>query len=381
VTDNAEARDLARWTLSTYRSFGEYPVVATPVVPRLVALVPAHNEASTIQATVLALLTQDLPVTRLIVICDNCSDDTERIAREAGAETYVTVDNTAMKAGGLNQALALVLPDMDDTDMLAAVDADSIVGSNFTSEAAKLFAVHPTLGGVSGTYQGKAGGGSAGYFQRNEFARWGFDNRMYHGRTVILSGAASIFTVGALRRVLNARINGGLPGKPEVYNEDNITEDFELSLALLHTNSRIMNMLNVNIMTAVKPTWRELGIQRLRWDRGINEGLFQYGITRFTRKVWFQRIMYALFVPVSLLILVVIANRAWAGDLLEISPLWVGVSGIMMFQKAFTIRTRGIGNMLIAFAILPELPYDTYLQMTFVRSLWDQVTHRAKKWR
>jgi cellulose synthase/poly-beta-1,6-N-acetylglucosamine synthase-like glycosyltransferase len=348
---------------------------------RTVAFIPAHNEETSIAATVASIRAQDRQLDRILAVCDNCADSTQREARAAGAETYVTVDNHEMKAGALNQALALVMPGLADDDLVLCVDADSIIGENFVSEAIKQFARNPKLGGVSGTYLGKPGGGFAGWCQRNEFARWGFDNRMEHGRTVILSGAASMFRVAALRRVQEARASGQLPGS-NIYSAASITEDFELSLALLHTGSTIKNMLNVQIMTSVKPSWRELYIQRLRWDRGINEGLFQYGITRHTRLVWFRRVMYAVFVPASFLCLGMIMYRLVAGNILATNLFWITITAVMMTQKAATVlRSRGWLNAAGAFVIFPELPYDTFLQLTFVRSLWDQITHHSKKWR
>jgi cellulose synthase/poly-beta-1,6-N-acetylglucosamine synthase-like glycosyltransferase len=349
---------------------------------KIIALIPAHNEETTIANTVRAVLSQELPVDSATVLCDNCSDGTERAAQEAGAEVYVTVDNHDMKAGALNQALALKLPGLGDRDMVMCIDADSIAGGNFTTEAAIAFDSDPRIGGVSGVYQGRRGGGVVGWCQRNEFARWGFDSRMYKGRTVILSGAASIFTVGALRKVAAGRTAGTLPGSSGIYCEQNITEDFELSLALLHVGVRIKNLLNVHIETAVKQTWRTLGVQRLRWDRGINEGIFQYGITRHTRKVWFQRTMYAVFVPVSFLVFMVIGARAATGTVFQINLLWAIISGVMMFQKGATIyKTRGLWNAILAGLVFPELAYDTYLQLTFTRALVDQVTNKTAKWR
>jgi hypothetical protein len=54
----------------------------------------------------------------------------------------------------------------------------------------------------------------------------------------------------------------------------------------------------------------------------------------------------------------------------------------MMTQRAVTIiRTRGPANALAAFLVLPEMPYDTFLQFTFTRALVEQVTGRTAKWR
>jgi cellulose synthase/poly-beta-1,6-N-acetylglucosamine synthase-like glycosyltransferase len=61
------------------------PMPVTPR-PRLAVLVPAHNESQVIRATLDSVLPQLRPGDRLVVIADNCSDDTARIAADVGAE-------------------------------------------------------------------------------------------------------------------------------------------------------------------------------------------------------------------------------------------------------------------------------------------------------
>jgi cellulose synthase/poly-beta-1,6-N-acetylglucosamine synthase-like glycosyltransferase len=52
-------------------------------------LVPAHDEAEGIGATVAAIRQQLAPGDRLLVVADNCTDETARIAAEAGAEVAI----------------------------------------------------------------------------------------------------------------------------------------------------------------------------------------------------------------------------------------------------------------------------------------------------
>ena len=58
----------------------------TQARPVMAVLVPAHNEQAVIQATLHNLLAQLRPGDRLLVVADNCSDDTAQLARQAGAE-------------------------------------------------------------------------------------------------------------------------------------------------------------------------------------------------------------------------------------------------------------------------------------------------------
>ena len=353
--------------------------------PQVTVLIPAHNEEASVAATIACVLAQEWTPDRVLVICDNCTDDTEAIARKAGAETYVTVGNTHMKAGGLNQALSFMMPGMAGNDLILVIDADTLISRNFVSEAAARFSRDRRLGGVSGVYAGKRGGYLVGWCQRNEFARWGFDSRQQSGKSICLSGAASIFTVGALRRVVAARTAGRIKGGPYVYNTDNFTEDFELSQALLHSGGKIANLLNVHIETAIKPTWAELHTQRLRWNRGITETLCAFGLTRHTWQMWVRWAVYTfsvLSIPLSLFL---ISERVASGVGFHLNiwmALWISVTIVIGVHKSVTIiQTRGMRSAIAAALILIELPYDTFLHLTFMRSLWEGLTATSKQWR
>ena len=62
------------------------PLATHPARPGMAVLVPAHNEQAVIQATVHNLLAQLQPGDSLLVVADNCTDDTAQLARQAGAE-------------------------------------------------------------------------------------------------------------------------------------------------------------------------------------------------------------------------------------------------------------------------------------------------------
>src|ERR1700761_4017503 len=69
---------------------------------KLLVLVPAHNEAETISHTLTALLTQTRQADRIVVMADNCTDDTVKIARRfRGITVMETIGNTDKKVGAL----------------------------------------------------------------------------------------------------------------------------------------------------------------------------------------------------------------------------------------------------------------------------------------
>jgi cellulose synthase/poly-beta-1,6-N-acetylglucosamine synthase-like glycosyltransferase len=63
-----------------------------PSSAKIAVLMPAHNEASGIGAILLDLKQRLPEQTRIIVVADNCADDTAEVARAAGAEAIVRTD-------------------------------------------------------------------------------------------------------------------------------------------------------------------------------------------------------------------------------------------------------------------------------------------------
>ncbi len=91
--------------------------------PRLAVIVPAHDEASGIAATLRALIPQLAPRDRLIVVADNCSDDTAVIARREGAEVIVRTDTTR-RGKGYALDFGVRHLESDPPDVALIVDAD-----------------------------------------------------------------------------------------------------------------------------------------------------------------------------------------------------------------------------------------------------------------
>ena len=66
---------------------------------RIAVLVPAHNESSGLQPTLADLKSQLRQGDRLVVVADNCTDDTAAIAKQMGAEVTVRNDTTKIGKG------------------------------------------------------------------------------------------------------------------------------------------------------------------------------------------------------------------------------------------------------------------------------------------
>lgn len=90
---------------------------------RLAVLIPAHDEAILIATTVRSVLSQLEPSDRLVVVADNCSDNTAAIAAREGAEATVRTDSTRR---GKGHALDFGIRhlELDPPEIVVIVDAD-----------------------------------------------------------------------------------------------------------------------------------------------------------------------------------------------------------------------------------------------------------------
>ncbi len=90
---------------------------------RLAVLVPAHNESASITTTLEDIKAQLRAGDRLLVVADNCTDDTAAVARLSGAEVVDRQDSERIGKGyALDWGLRHL--DKDPPDVLVMIDAD-----------------------------------------------------------------------------------------------------------------------------------------------------------------------------------------------------------------------------------------------------------------
>lgn len=349
---------------------------------RITVLVPAHNEAVGIGETLESLKSQTYLPHRVIVIADNCTDDTEAIALAHGAEVIRTVDNADKKAGALNFALAGVLPHTGAEELILVQDADSQLSPDFIERAMGHLLADSLLGAVGGVFRGASGGGFVGHLQRNEYARYARDVKRLHGKCLVVTGTAALFRARTLGHVVAARLTGTLPsgnGRGGVYDTTVLTEDNELSFALLTLGYRIKSPADCTLVTEIMPSWRELWRQRLRWKRGAVENCVQYGWTKVTRPYWGRQALAMTGVLVTLIYFGTIALALGTGSGLHLHPFWLAVTGVFVIERVVTVRLRGWKYM-IAAATMYELVIDLFLQAVHLKAYADAALNNKKAW-
>lgn len=355
---------------------------------RLVVLVPAHNEEDGILLALEGLRAQTRAPDRVIVVADNCVDATAQIARDWGAEVAMTVDNRNRKAGALNQVLATLLPFLNDEDVILVQDADSFLDGGFIQGGLAALDDDPGLGAVGGTFRGQPAAPGASRLERclthlqdNEYARYARDVRRLKGRCLVVTGTAAMFRVGTLKAVARGRLDGRLPpgdGRCGVYDTSVLTEDNELSFAILTLGYTLRAPRDMKLVTEVMPTPRELWNQRLRWKRGAVENCFQYGFTRVTANYWGRQGFAALGIVVTAVYLASIGYTLGT-QTFSLHPLWVGVTLIFVLERFVTLHDKGWRAQLAA-ASLYEMPYDLFLQAAQAKAYADAWLQKERRW-
>lgn len=358
------------------RTRGEFAGEVTVTV-----LIPAHNEEASIGHTLTSLQRQSRPPSRVLVVADNCTDGTVDVARAHGADVFETVGNTHKKGGALNQALRDLLPTLGDNDTVMIMDADSQIGDEFLEVAAQRFTADRALMAVGGLFEGEDGHGLLGQFQRNEYFRYMREIKRRRGRVFVLTGTASIFRSAALRAIADAR-GTLIPGTTgEVYDTAALTEDNELTIAIKSLGGLTVSPMECTVVTELMPSWRMLWAQRLRWQRGALENLGAYGITPQTLRYWAQQIsigygVIALFAYFLLFGLMLVAMDTWIWF-----PFWLGIGAVFAVERVITVWRGGWRARLVAVLVFPELVYDCFLNLAFLKGVFEIAFGRSATWK
>jgi len=336
--------------------------------PVVTALIPAWNEEEFIAATIDGLRSQTRPPDLIVVIANNCTDDTAGAARAAGAEVIEMPRNPHRKAGALNYGIETLLASLADKDRIFVMDADTVIVPRWFELANAVMDANPRAV-VSGRYACRNAQGLIGLLQRNEFARECRMTDRRGDRTHILVGTSTLLPVAMLREVIAARASGTLP-PGYVYLYGSLTEDFELTLAAKTLGWQTVSPFGCDAATDVMPTWRKLWLQRIRWMQGGVEDLRRYGWTRVTvpfhvRRAW---ILFGL-AAMWLFYATVLATWASAGTVVTSLP-WALLTLVFIADRVGGVRAQGTRSMLLAALLVPEMIYNMFAQVVYVTALY-----------
>lgn len=353
---------------------------------RVTVLVPAHNEEKVISETISSLLSQTILPYKIIVIADNCTDDTVNIAKEfKEVEVYETKENKNKKAGALNQVLS-----RDDLgEFILIMDADTILDETAIEEGLKSFDNSPDLGAVCS----KAGvlDRSEGLsikervihsIQYIEYAQFDSHRVETYNKVKTLQGMCTLFKKEALDSVLLYRetylgITGG------AFLEDSLTEDYELTLSLRSVGWKVTSNLDMGAWTDVPTDHKELYIQRLRWLRGGVDSLRVHGWNKVTSIEILNHLLFVLMfflrIFATVFSIIYISTYGFHGlNKLVLSVILLSYLD-SIYRMKYMDKIRPI-DLVVKLSLIPEIVYGWIQAFILVKAYYLSFSNKEQTW-
>lgn len=318
----------------------------------LTVLVPAHNEGEQIADTIESLLAQTVPADRIVVIPNNCTDDTAEIASRYPVIVHDMPVNPHRKSGAMVEGWKLYC---QDADYVFTMDADTILAPDFFELSLNLMESDPTIGGASACPMLKDMPEDASFTEsliwrasRIDFG--GYLRILLHWKFTpqVLSGYGTIFRADALQDIA-AEI-----GAP--WDLGSIVEDYKISLDLRRLGWGLKIIRGALAFTDAPTTLKGLWTQRVRWSGGTWQELARAGWKPYTRKTWLISVacvgsFLMRFVALAAFALFFLSGQQFVWSLFWLVPIAVGV-----LDRLDMIRyTRGADrkDVLLVAALLP----------------------------
>ena len=331
--------------------------VLAEVAPRtqgILALVPAHNEEADIARTIDALLSQTRPIDRIVVILDNCTDNTEKIlARYKNLTIMKTVANIDKKVGALTQGWQRYA---HHYDFVLGVDADTVVASDAVEQLETEMLRVPSAAGVMARYTFDINLGTTFIArqliraQRMDFASWLTDIMARNRSTYVLGGQATLFRVKHLQDVITTHERNS-PWDPDAQ-----VEDMELTWRLHEAGRKTLVSATARAYAGPMVTLKGLMGQRRKWDEGMAALLWANKIPdKHTLIPWKQQLSMFSNGIVRALFLLLLAASLTVHQFVW-SPLWllpIAVGIALNLKIAWRVPDRTPADLFYALLVIP----------------------------
>ena len=323
--------------------------------PPVGILIPAHDEAVVIAATLGSILPQLVEGDRVLVVADNCSDETAAIARKLGAQV---VERTDLERRGKGYALDFGVRRMrdDPPEVVIIIDADCLVHPGTIDRLART-CVETSLP-VQALYLMLSPQGAGLKTHIAEFA-WVVRNQVrplgYHrlGLSCQLMGTGMAFPWAAISNTVLA--------------SGHIVEDMKFGIDLALAGYPAVFCPEATVTSFFPSDQSAEYTQRTRWEHG-HLSMILHEFPRLLACAFRERNARLLGLavdlvvpPLSLLALIVIAISSLnlIFFLFEgiVWPLNLSLVTLGLFAIAITIAWYGWGRKIISFLSMLIIPF------------------------
>ena len=234
---------------------------------KFMAIIPAHNEEAVVGNLIESLKNQNYnkDLYDIYVIADNCTDNTARVAKKAGAIVYERFDNTKKTKGyALDWFLQQKIQENADYNAVCIFDADNIVDKNFIKNMnKKLCQGEDVVQGYRDIKNPTDSWVTAGY----AIFYWTM-HRFYHlaryniGLSPLLNGTGFMVRFDIL--------------KPNGWKTVTLTEDIEFSLQRIIKGKRLGWATDAIVYDEQPVGFKQSWSQRSRWTVGHMQCIQEY---------------------------------------------------------------------------------------------------------
>ncbi len=302
---------------------------------RFAFIIAARNESAVIGNLIKSIKAQNYPseLIDVIVVADNCSDNTAEISRSNGAIVYERF-NDILK--GKSYALDYAFNKIKDEhgsftayDGYFIFDADNIVDKNYVREMNNTF---DRGFKVITSYRNSKNFGTN--WITSGYSLWFCrEAKFLNNPRMILNTSCAVSGTGFL-------INSSIIEKYEGWKFNLLTEDIEFSVVNVLDGEKIGYCADAMFYDEQPETFSQSWNQRLRWSKGFYQVMFKYGgeliVNMFKRKELFVSCydMFMTIAPATLLSVGCV--------LLNLVFLIIGLADMETFKLIFPLAMESI---------------------------------------
>jgi biofilm PGA synthesis N-glycosyltransferase PgaC len=362
--------------LSVYHRYLELNMPLSPIHswPLVTIVVPAHNEEKGIERCLDAILEIDYPKKEVIVVDDGSTDKTFQLASNYKTKGIKVIrrETAGGKSGALNTGILIA-----NGEIIITCDADSMIARGALKKIISRFQ-DPTVSAVAGNVKVLNRTNlvtkcqALEYIVNENIYRRVFD---IFGVVPVVPGPLASFRKRTLKEI-------------GFYDQDTLTEDFDITVKLLKTQRIVQALSDANVYTEAPATWKDFIKQRTRWNRGTFQTIIKhrnvFGNPRFgyLRNLTFQYIILSMvFVPfVSVVSLAVIAIAALTGYALQVL---IVMAVFMLIQATYSFLAIMMDDEDLKLAVYSPLfvvGFKEIRNLIKIKSLIDILSRREMKW-
>ena len=235
-------------------------------------IIAARNEQAVIGNLINSIKQQNYPAELIdvIVVADNCTDDSAQIAREHGAICYERFNNMLVGKGyALDYCFNKIVEQFGDYtayDGYFIFDADNVIDKNYVKEMNKVFdRGYNVITSYRNSKNYDTNWITSGY------SLWFIREAKYlNNPRMMLKTSCAVSGTGFL-------VNSSIIKKNNGWKFNLLTEDIQFSVVNILEGEKIGYCESAMFYDEQPTTFKQSWNQRMRWSKGFYQVMFRYG--------------------------------------------------------------------------------------------------------